>query len=42
MARVDDLHRLLTEQQIGRTIDLGVVRGGARTALRVTPVEAIG
>jgi len=41
IARVDDLHRLLTDELIGRTIGLGIVRGGARTVVRVTPVEQI-
>jgi S1-C subfamily serine protease len=41
IARVDDLHRLLTDQQIGRTIGLGIVRDGVRTVVRMTPVEQI-
>jgi S1-C subfamily serine protease len=41
VARVDDLHRVLTERQIGRAVALAVVRENRRTVLRVTPREAI-
>jgi S1-C subfamily serine protease len=41
VARVDDLHRLLTERQIGRAVPVAVVRETRRTVLRVVPAEAI-
>jgi S1-C subfamily serine protease len=41
VARVDDLHRLLTERQIGRAVPVAVVRKTRRTVLRVVPAEAI-
>jgi len=40
VARVDDLHRLLTERQIGRAVVVAVVRENRRTVLRVVPAEA--
>ncbi len=40
VARVDDLHRLLTDRQIGHAVALHVVRDGRRIVLRVTPSEA--
>jgi len=39
ITRVDDLHRLLTERQIGRSIAISVVRDGKRLVLRVTAQE---
>ena len=39
ITRVDDLHRLLTERQIGRSIAISVVRDGKRLVLRVTARE---
>ena len=39
---VDDLHRLLTEQQVGVESVLTVIRGHARMALRITPAAAPG
>jgi S1-C subfamily serine protease len=36
---VDDLHRVLSEDAIGSTLDLVVFRGGERKQLRVTPLE---
>jgi S1-C subfamily serine protease len=42
VARVDDLHRVLTDQQIGRTIGLDIVRDGRRITVPVTPREATG
>ena len=36
---VDDLHRLMTEQMIGRPIELTVVRGGEERRLEITPRE---
>lgn len=36
---VGDLQRLMTAERIGREVTLGVVRGGARTTLPITPVE---
>jgi S1-C subfamily serine protease len=41
VARVDDIHRLLTDQQIGRAIAFAIVRGGVRKVVRVTPVEQV-
>ncbi len=40
IGRVDDLHRLLTERQIGRAIPIAVVRNAKRLVLRVTPRES--
>jgi S1-C subfamily serine protease len=36
---VDDLHRLMTEEMIGRPIDLTVVRGGEERRMSITPRE---
>jgi S1-C subfamily serine protease len=36
---VDDLHKLLNEKVIGVNSELGVLRGGRKTAINVTPVE---
>ena len=33
---LDDLHRLLTEERIGATVTLGILRGVERTDLRIT------
>lgn len=41
IARVDDLHRVLTERQIGRMIPLVVIRSAKRLVLRVTPQETL-
>jgi S1-C subfamily serine protease len=40
IARVDDLHRLLTERQIGRPIAVAVIRATRRRMLHITPQEA--
>jgi S1-C subfamily serine protease len=37
---VDDLHRLLTEDRIGRVTDITVLRRGRREALAITPAES--
>jgi len=37
---VDDLHRLLTEDRIGETAPVAVLRGGDRRTLTVVPTEA--
>jgi len=37
---VDDLHRLLTEERIGRSTELLVLRDGARRDVAVVPAEA--
>ncbi|HEX9366986.1 MAG TPA: trypsin-like peptidase domain-containing protein, partial [Vicinamibacterales bacterium] len=37
---VDDLHRLLTEDRIGRVTDITVLRRGRREALAVIPAES--
>ena len=36
----DDLHRVLTEERIGESVALTVLRGGARRVLAITPVES--
>jgi S1-C subfamily serine protease len=36
---VDDLHRLMTEEMIGRPIELTVVRGGEQRRMSITPRE---
>ncbi len=41
-ARVDDLHRLLTERTIGCVTDVVIIRNGTRRILRVTPADAPG
>jgi S1-C subfamily serine protease len=40
VAGVDDLHRLLTEQQIGVSLALTALRRGRRIRLTIVPVEA--
>jgi S1-C subfamily serine protease len=37
---VDDLHRLLTEERIGRLSDLTLLRRGRREVIAITPVES--
>jgi S1-C subfamily serine protease len=39
VAQVDDVLRLLVGDRIGRTIELDILRGGRRVALRLVPVE---
>ena len=36
---IDDLHRLMTEERVGRTIPLAVLRQGQKIDLSVTPEE---
>jgi S1-C subfamily serine protease len=36
---VDDLHRLMTEEMIGRPLELTVVRGGEQRRMSITPRE---
>jgi S1-C subfamily serine protease len=36
---IDDLHRLLTEERIGRTEVLELLRGTERRSLSISPVE---
>jgi len=36
---LDDLHKLLTEERIGATITLGLLRGVERTDIRVTVAD---
>jgi S1-C subfamily serine protease len=36
---VEDLHRLMTEDRIGRPVELTVVRGGEQRRLTITPRE---
>ena len=38
---VDDMHRLLTGERIGRRAELAVVRGGEERAVAVTPRELV-
>jgi S1-C subfamily serine protease len=42
VAGIDDLHRVLSEERIGRTIDLTVLRDGAPRVLAVTPEAKTG
>jgi S1-C subfamily serine protease len=37
---VDDLHRSLGEESVGRTMPMTVLRNNATETLRVTPVDA--
>jgi S1-C subfamily serine protease len=37
---VDDLHRVLGEEQIDKAVDVTVIRAGRRRAIAVTPVES--
>jgi S1-C subfamily serine protease len=39
---IDDLHRLLTEERIGRATAVSVLRRGARTQVTITPAESQG
>jgi S1-C subfamily serine protease len=36
---VDDLHKLLNESVIGKTVSMGVLRGGRKTIIEVKPGE---
>jgi S1-C subfamily serine protease len=38
IASVDDLHRVLTEEAIGRTTLLGIIRGTEKIALAIVPI----
>jgi S1-C subfamily serine protease len=40
VAGVDDLHRVLGEEQINTAVDVAVIRGGRRRTIAVTPVES--
>ena len=40
VATIDDLHRLLTEDRIGTTVGLTVIRRGRQEKLDLTPAEA--
>jgi S1-C subfamily serine protease len=42
IARIDQLHRLLTEDQVGRPQQLTLLRGRERITATVTPIEAPG
>ena len=37
---VDDLHRVLGEEQINKVVDVAVIRGGQRRTISITPVES--
>ncbi|MGA3065403.1 MAG: trypsin-like peptidase domain-containing protein [Tepidisphaeraceae bacterium] len=39
VARVDDLHRLLTEQRAGKSADMEVLRGTEKLTVKITPRE---
>ena len=39
VAGVDDLHRLMTAERIGREVELTVARGGEARTLTVRPEE---
>jgi len=41
VAGFDDLHRLLSEERVGQTLELAVLRRGRRIALNVTPREDV-
>jgi S1-C subfamily serine protease len=40
VASIDDLHRLLTEEQVGAKVGLTILRGGEKTTLDVVPEES--
>src|SRR6266566_3584394 len=40
IAGVDDLHRVLGEEQINKVVDVAVIRGGQRRTISITPVES--
>lgn len=42
VASVDDLHRLLTEDKVGQTFSLTVLRGADRIVLQIAPAESRG
>jgi len=37
---VDDLHRVLGEEQIDKVVDVGVIRRGQRRTIPITPIES--
>jgi S1-C subfamily serine protease len=37
---VDDLHRILGEEQINKAVDVAVIRAGRRRTIAITPVES--
>ncbi|MGE5361737.1 MAG: S1C family serine protease [Bacteroidales bacterium] len=41
VGRIDDLHRLLTEGQVGRMVLVTLLRGTERLTLRVVPADAL-
>jgi hypothetical protein len=36
---IDDLHRLLTEERIGRTCEVELLRGAERKSISIVPEE---
>lgn len=38
---IDDLHRLLTEEQVGVTSQIVIIRGSEKQSLQITPAETI-
>jgi S1-C subfamily serine protease len=41
VAGIDELHKLLTVEQLGRRVALTIIRGAAKLALEVTPEESV-
>jgi len=40
VAGIDDLHKLLTEERLGRSVPLEIIRRAERLTLRVVPEES--
>jgi S1-C subfamily serine protease len=36
---IDELHRLLTEERVGREVSIGVIRGTQKLEIGITPLE---
>jgi S1-C subfamily serine protease len=41
VAGIDELHKLLTVEQVGKQVDLTILRAGKKLALEVTPEESV-
>jgi S1-C subfamily serine protease len=41
VASIDELHKLLTMEEVGTSVELGVIRGSEKLALAVTPQESV-
>jgi S1-C subfamily serine protease len=37
---VDDLHRILGEEQINKAVDVAIIRAGHRRTIAITPIES--